>query len=606
MRSFARSLLAAVGIIAVLFGVPVALIAMAGWPLPTQMPDWDHVYWSARQGNIPAEFVIKTLACVVWLAWAQVAWALLWELAVNVPRAMRGRAGVSSPLVAAPASRLARRLVTAAMVLTAIASTPASTAAAPALSSIRSTSGPDQMPDRAATTLIVNARDTTTTPSTTPKAVWKVADGDTLWDIAEQSLGDGSRVDEILRSNPYLVASRPLRAGQQIELPEGAHIPADRSGSSPSHWAARQPPTDEFGSDVRDDAVHVVTPGDTMWGIIEDHYGHVNQAIVLDVAAANEISDPSLIFPGQSISLPSRLAASDEVSTSTASGDTHVVAPGDTLWDIIETHYGHADADVVWRVAAANGLENPALIFPGQSITFPSDDAPATAPAVSDETASTLPRADDAAPDAVPPRPDSSPATNAGPTSSEPRVVVSAPTTILDDIGPTSNARPVPDVLENRPGREAGADATSPERDGSDDLAEVERHRFVVRVRLADRVGEPAGWVLAARGPGCDASTPTYSSHGRDGGRGASRVPTFDIGGHGPRGDAPVGRNGTGRHPERPPAIADPPLPSRSAIPQQSGLCRSPVTGLRYCSPSLSLCRPRAGPRWMAGTHGCT
>jgi len=29
------------------------------------------------------------------------------------------------------------------------------------------------------------------------------------------------------------------------------------------------------------------------------------------------------------------------------------------MWDILDQHYGHVDADLVWTVADANGIENP-------------------------------------------------------------------------------------------------------------------------------------------------------------------------------------------------------------------------------------------------------
>ena len=485
MRSFARSLLAAVGIIAVLIGVPVALIAMAGWPLPTKMPDWDHVYWSARQGDIPAEFVIKSLACVVWLAWAQVAWALLWELLVNVPRAMRGRAGLESPLVAAPASRLARRLVTAAMVVTAIASTPSSTAAAPALSSIGSFTGRGPLPGRAVETLVVDASDTGRTQPTAPRSVWRVADGDTLWDIAEQCLGDGSRVDEILSCNPYLVASRPLRTGQQIELPDDARLPIDRAGDGSMLPSAKEPPTETLERGHHHDAMHVVAPGDTLWGIVEAHYGHADRAIVIEVASVNAIDDPSLIFPGQSITLPTHLSTSTEVSSATPSGDGYVVARGDTLWDIVEAHYGHADADTVWRVAAASGLDNPSLIFPGQSITFPSGDDPVDVPiTTADETrtgdvtvdgskVTPVPRADDSIHDAIPQLDDPPPSTLPALMPSEPTATNPTPASVPTSDGSTSTASPAAEPAEARPEPViAPGDAVS-DRDSGDAPEEI-------------------------------------------------------------------------------------------------------------------------------------
>jgi LysM repeat protein len=50
---------------------------------------------------------------------------------------------------------------------------------------------------------------------------------------------------------------------------------------------------------------------------------------------------------------------------------TYTVVPEDNLWGIAERFYGHADWDNVMDIANANGIENPALIFPGQTLTIP-------------------------------------------------------------------------------------------------------------------------------------------------------------------------------------------------------------------------------------------
>lgn len=53
------------------------------------------------------------------------------------------------------------------------------------------------------------------------------------------------------------------------------------------------------------------------------------------------------------------------------SGRTYTVVPGDNLWGICERMYGYADWGNVNNVAAVNGIENPALIFPGQILQIP-------------------------------------------------------------------------------------------------------------------------------------------------------------------------------------------------------------------------------------------
>lgn len=51
------------------------------------------------------------------------------------------------------------------------------------------------------------------------------------------------------------------------------------------------------------------------------------------------------------------------------SGTTYTVVPGDTLWGISEAYYGTGTRYP--EIAAANGIENPNLIFPGQVFVIP-------------------------------------------------------------------------------------------------------------------------------------------------------------------------------------------------------------------------------------------
>lgn len=51
------------------------------------------------------------------------------------------------------------------------------------------------------------------------------------------------------------------------------------------------------------------------------------------------------------------------------SGTTYTVQPGDTLWGISEVYYGTGTRYP--EIAAANGVENPNLIFPGQVFVIP-------------------------------------------------------------------------------------------------------------------------------------------------------------------------------------------------------------------------------------------
>jgi nucleoid-associated protein YgaU len=49
-------------------------------------------------------------------------------------------------------------------------------------------------------------------------------------------------------------------------------------------------------------ARHFVRPGETLWAIAAQQYGY--PTVYQDIAGANRIGDPDLIFPGQELVLP--------------------------------------------------------------------------------------------------------------------------------------------------------------------------------------------------------------------------------------------------------------------------------------------------------------
>lgn len=61
--------------------------------------------------------------------------------------------------------------------------------------------------------------------------------------------------------------------------------------------------------------------------------------------------------------------SSDPAPAPAPVGRTYTVVPGDTLWGISELYYGTGTRYP--EIAAANGIENPNLIFPGQVFIIP-------------------------------------------------------------------------------------------------------------------------------------------------------------------------------------------------------------------------------------------
>jgi LysM repeat protein len=107
------------------------------------------------------------------------------------------------------------------------------------------------------------------------------------------------------------------------------------------------------------DQVYVVQRGDTLQRIA-NHYGVPLNAIV----SYNQIVNPSRIYPGQRIVIPSSWGHNPPPPSS---GTQYVVKPGDTLRKIADW-YG-----TTWRALAAyNNIPNPNRIYAGMVIYIPS------------------------------------------------------------------------------------------------------------------------------------------------------------------------------------------------------------------------------------------
>jgi hypothetical protein len=124
-------------------------------------------------------------------------------------------------------------------------------------------------------------------------------------------------------------------------------------------------------------SVHVVQPGDALWEILTDHYGHCDPELLRRVLVANPyIENPDLILPGWRILLPDLNGQAPRRNAFAPRGEATwtavTVQPDDTLWGILERQRGEATADLVWAVVEANpDIEDPDVIYPGQVITLP-------------------------------------------------------------------------------------------------------------------------------------------------------------------------------------------------------------------------------------------
>jgi len=163
--------------------------------------------------------------------------------------------------------------------------------------------------------------------------------GETLYSIAVRY---GTTVQAIANANGLRNASL-IYTGQRLAIPTGGGT----SGASTSGGA-----TTAGGR-------YTVRRGDTLWSIAT-RYG----TSIAAIRQANGLAS-NLIYTGQSLVIPGSSGATSSGSTSQASsgGQIYTVRRGDTLASIAY-RYG----TTVSAIARANGLANPNLLYPGQTL----------------------------------------------------------------------------------------------------------------------------------------------------------------------------------------------------------------------------------------------
>jgi LysM repeat protein len=137
--------------------------------------------------------------------------------------------------------------------------------------------------------------------------------------------------------------------------------------------SASATPPPEIAPVVPEVTYHTVQAGDTAWGIAEQ-YGVTLEALI----AANELSDPNSLQPGDRLVIPNDEDTSGEDPAPTDSSPesagqnvdtlprTHTVGAGDTLWSIaLEYDVG------VDEIARLNGLDPEGILTLGQELQIP-------------------------------------------------------------------------------------------------------------------------------------------------------------------------------------------------------------------------------------------
>jgi nucleoid-associated protein YgaU len=285
----ARGLAALVGLVALVVGVPVGLVTLVGWPLPTTLPSSDAVADALARTGVSDGTVVKIVACVLWVAWAQVAVGVVAEVTALVRRRDLRIVPACGPL-----RRLAASLVASATVLV----TTANAAPLPPLRSVAVAS--------AAPLPAIAGQPFLSAPAPHAGPTWTVRPRDTLWGIAEQTLGRGERWADIRRANvgrsvapgvTFTERTEVLRPGWVLALPADATVD-EPDVAAPGPEPA--PPADGV----------VVAVGDSLSSLAARCYGDADRWPELWEANrgrdfdGRRFVDPNLILPGWSLVVP--------------------------------------------------------------------------------------------------------------------------------------------------------------------------------------------------------------------------------------------------------------------------------------------------------------
>lgn len=280
-----RGLGAAVLLSLLLIAPPGALVSVVGNPWPAEGLAWN--------APLTDDAIVGVLAALGWLFWAQFAWCVVLET-WSLISSDRLRARV--PLTFGFQQHLARTLLTAVAVAT--VSVPAAVGVSAAATTTATPTTPPSATSHSHGDYFDRAQPPAgeSTPSkddgserSTRVAVRHVTVQrlDTLWSIAERTLGDGERWAEIASLNEghvmgdgaRFISADNIRPGWRLAVP-----------SMPSS-----------------ERVVTVRPGDTLASIAADEIGDAARWTALyDENRSVVGADPDLIRPGQVLQLPRR------------------------------------------------------------------------------------------------------------------------------------------------------------------------------------------------------------------------------------------------------------------------------------------------------------
>jgi nucleoid-associated protein YgaU len=321
MRRFITGVGSLLVLAVLLVGIPVVLILLAGNPIPS----WSELQQVATYPDFGGRFTIGTVLPIIgWFAWAWFAAGFLIQLPVQlreIPAPHVPGLGLSQAGAGVLIAAVLVMITGVSVVSTASPAHAADIHEAPASSISQLVDAPSVVSQPGAVQQSAPAE----TPTPTPKAAaptYTVQDGDSLWEIAEKTLGSGQRWPEIAQLNYgvqqadgySLTTQNWLNAGWVLTLPADATTTTTTAGAGETQ--------------------HVVQPGDTLWGIAQAELGdgalypeivHATEGVIQSDGAT--LTDPDLIQPGWVVDVPTTASAPAVEPNAPAVASSSTTAP---------------------------------------------------------------------------------------------------------------------------------------------------------------------------------------------------------------------------------------------------------------------------------------
>lgn len=264
-------------ILSLIVGTPLILLATDAIPRPSDLT------WSRLTAPDDGTLALVVISGVAWIAWV----VMVMSFAAEVMGRLRGRPSLRLPGLTIPQLAAGRLLAAAALLFVSapVASSSLSTPPAAAAASVL------VVPVAAASVVPSVPAPPVAEPEQSsepaPTFAYTVKRGDTLWKIAQELLGDGTRYREIVALNTSALNGQPdfINPGLVLRLPDERQ--ADQDGQ------------------------YVVQPGDTLSGIAQRELGDAHAYPRIFAASretvqsdGRQLEDPDLILPNWKLTLP--------------------------------------------------------------------------------------------------------------------------------------------------------------------------------------------------------------------------------------------------------------------------------------------------------------